>query len=262
MESKHTLKTPGFFWCSEYRIERYASLPSTQAFLLEREESYPSGSVVVADVQTKGMGRKGRVWASSSPKGLWMSVLLKRPLDARRVFLIPFWFSTALALTLESLGIQGVSPVWPNDLYLKGYKLAGILLDTAVQGEVMETAVVGVGLNLNQTDEEFPGDIKDTAISVRMATGKEWSQKEILRLFLLRLPEVWSYIEKKGDMAFLKAYWQLCLKATSGFVFWSSGRRAHAVGIDSSGGLRLKMDDGSVCVVQDVQDFVKIKASG
>jgi BirA family biotin operon repressor/biotin-[acetyl-CoA-carboxylase] ligase len=214
----------------------------------------------MADTQTAGMGRKGRAWASSSSKGLWMSVLLKRPLEARRVFLIPFWFSMALASTLESLGVQGVSPVWPNDLYLKGCKMAGILLDTSVQGERLETAVIGVGLNLNQTVEEFPDDIKDTAISMRMATGKEWSQKEILRRFLWRLPEVWSYLEKEGDTAFLKAYWKLSMEATSGFVFWSSGRRAHAAGLDPSGGLCLKMDDGSVCVVQDIQDIVKIKA--
>lgn len=260
MECSLILETPGFFWCSQFKVEWKASLPSTQSFLLERAQDEPSGAVVVAEVQTAGMGRKGRAWVSSSSKGLWMSVLLKQSFEGRRVFLLPFWFAMALTSTLESMGIHGVSPIWPNDIYLEGRKLAGILVDTTIQGGGLETAVIGVGLNLNQTGEEFPGGIKDTAISLRMVTGKEWSQKDLLRRFLWSLPETWRYLEREGDTAFLEAYWQLSKEATSKFAFSSSGRKAKAIGIDPSGGLCLKGDDGAVFVVQDVQDIVKIGA--
>jgi len=238
-------------------VEWKDALPSTQAFLLSRVRSLPSGSVVVADVQASGMGRKGRKWASASPKGLWMSLLLKHQFDACRAFLIPFWTALALSSAVRSFGVEGVSPVWPNDLYLDGKKLAGVLVDTKTQASELEMAVVGVGLNLNQELDDFPEDLRPVATSLRLATDRMFSKQAFLHAFLHELVSLWGFIEQEGDGAFLEAYWQAACEQTSKFVFVVSGQRARAIGLEQYGGLCLETEDGSVFVAQDVGDIVK-----
>lgn len=233
------------------------ALPSTQAFVLSRARSLPSGSVVVADVQASGMGRKGRKWASTSPKGLWVSLLFKRAFDASKTFLIPFWTALALSSTLRSFGVEGASPVWPNDLYLDGKKLAGVLVDAKSQAGELEMAVVGVGLNLNQALEDFPEDLRPVATSLWLATGRTFSKQAVLNAFLHELVNLWGFIEQAGDGAFLEAYWQAACGQTSKFAFVLSGQRARALGLEQSGGLLLEMEDGSVLVARDVGDIVK-----
>jgi BirA family biotin operon repressor/biotin-[acetyl-CoA-carboxylase] ligase len=257
MTAAFVLKTPSFFWCPKFQVEWKDALPSTQAFVLSRTRSLPSGSVVVADVQASGMGRKGKKWASTSPKGLWMSLLFKRSFDACRAFLIPFWTALALSSTLRSFGVEGASPVWPNDLYLGGKKLAGVLVDTKTQASDLEMAVVGVGLNLNQALEDFPEDLRPLATSLWLATGRTFSKQAVLQAFLRELVSLWGFIEQAGDGAFLEAYWQAACGQTTKFAFVSSGRRARALGLEQSGGLCLEMEDGSVIVARDVGDIVK-----
>jgi BirA family biotin operon repressor/biotin-[acetyl-CoA-carboxylase] ligase len=257
MTAAFVLKSPSFFWCPEFRVEWKDALPSTQAFLLSKARSLPSGSVVVADVQASGIGRKGRKWASASPKGLWMSLLFKRQFDACRAFLIPFWTALSLSSAVRSFGVEGVSPVWPNDLYLDGKKLAGVLVDTKTQASELKMAVVGVGLNLNQALEDFPEDLRPVATSLWLATDRRFSKQAFIQAFLHELVSLWGFIEQEGDGAFLEAYWQAACGQTSKFVFVVSGQRARAIGLEQSGGLCLEMEDGSVLVARDVGDIVK-----
>ena len=258
MTPAFVLKASPFFWCPEFRVVWQDALPSTQSFVLSRASSLPSGSVVVADVQASGRGRKGRTWASASPKGLWMSLLLKRPFSAGRVFLIPLWTALALSFTLRSFGVEGASPVWPNDLFLNGKKLAGVLVDAKSQANELEMAVVGVGINLNQTLDDFPEELRSVATSLWLSTGRVFSKHEVLNAFLLKLVSLWDVIEREGDGAFLEAYWQAACEQTAKFLFFSMGSKARPFGLDPSGGLFLETEEGSVHTVRDTSDILKI----
>lgn len=127
----------------------------------------PHGTVVTAAEQSEGRGRQGRTWTAPADKALLYSAVV-RPLDERHL-LLPLAVPLAVCEAAEELqpGIEcGVK--WPNDVHLDGRKLAGILIEARPQDG---WAVVGVGLNLSITPEEFPPDLQDTAVSLFGSEG-------------------------------------------------------------------------------------------
>ncbi|HEY5054433.1 MAG TPA: biotin--[acetyl-CoA-carboxylase] ligase [Solirubrobacterales bacterium] len=122
----------------------------------------PGGAIVTASAQTEGRGRQGRTWTAPPGKALLYSAIL-RPLDERHL-LLPLAVPLAVCEAAEELepGIEcGVK--WPNDVWVGGRKLAGVLIEARPQDG---WAVIGVGLNLAIGTEEFPPELRDTAISL------------------------------------------------------------------------------------------------
>ncbi len=131
------------------------------------EAGAPHGTVVTAAEQTAGRGRQGRTWTAPPDKALLYSAIL-RPLDKRHL-LLPLAVPLAVCDTAEELepGIE-CQVKWPNDIWVKGRKLAGVLIEAKPQDG---WAVIGVGLNLSIATDEFPPELYDTAISLLGALG-------------------------------------------------------------------------------------------
>lgn len=135
--------------CSSPKIFRYRRLGSTmdEARSLATQ-GYPSWSVVVAEEQYSGRGRHGREWIS--PRGgLWASVILRGGSLRVKLSLLPILFGAAVARSIDDLYgvITGIK--WPNDVYLGGRKIAGILIESMSKGGDIEFVVVGLGVNTN-----------------------------------------------------------------------------------------------------------------
>jgi BirA family transcriptional regulator, biotin operon repressor / biotin---[acetyl-CoA-carboxylase] ligase len=130
------------------------------------ESGAPGGTVVTAREQTAGRGRVGRVWTAPEGKALLYSAILK-PLDERHL-LLPLSVPLAVCAAAEALR-PGIScqVKWPNDIWLEGRKLSGILIEARPQDG---WAVIGVGLNLSIAPEEFPADLRQPAVSLFGAT--------------------------------------------------------------------------------------------
>ena len=112
----------------------------------------PEGTVVVAEEQTAGRGRRGRTWESSARAGLWWSLLLRPPVPADRLGWLPLVIGVGVARGVRSaVGVE-VALKWPNDVLVDGRKLAGILAERLADGSV----VVGVGINVDQDEAELP----------------------------------------------------------------------------------------------------------
>lgn len=126
------------------------------------EAGAPGGTVVTAAEQTAGRGRQGRTWTAPPGKALLYSAIL-RPLDERHL-LLPLAVPLAVCEAAEELnpGIE-CQIKWPNDIWIEGRKLAGILIEAKPQDG---WAVIGVGLNLTIAPEEFPPELRDTAVSL------------------------------------------------------------------------------------------------
>jgi BirA family biotin operon repressor/biotin-[acetyl-CoA-carboxylase] ligase len=126
------------------------------------EAGAPGGTVVTAREQTAGRGRQGRVWTAPKGKALLYSAVLK-PLDERHL-LLPLSAPLAVCAAAEALRPGCECQVkWPNDVWLEGRKLAGILIEAKPQDG---WAVIGVGLNLTIAPEEFPADLRQPAVSL------------------------------------------------------------------------------------------------
>ncbi len=146
---------------SPHRHYRVTDSTNTRARELV-EAGAPGGTVVTAREQTAGRGRVGRVWTAPEGKALLYSAIL-RPLDQRHL-LLPLSVPLAVCAAAEALHPGSECMVkWPNDVWLEGRKLAGILIEAKPQDG---WAVIGIGLNLSIEPEEFPDDLRQPAISL------------------------------------------------------------------------------------------------
>lgn len=145
------------------------------------------GAVVVADAQTRGRGRLHRNWHSPPGVNLYLSVLLRPDWDAHRGPPISLAAGVALAEAVEEILGRPPQLKWPNDLLHGERKLAGILVEAAAQQQ-MRYVVIGLGLNVNQT--QFPSELEDTATSLCLAAGRTFDRAEVLSVVLARW-EIW-----------------------------------------------------------------------
>jgi BirA family biotin operon repressor/biotin-[acetyl-CoA-carboxylase] ligase len=153
-------------------IHRFPTCPSTND-LAKRlaQEGSAEGTVVLAGEQTEGRGTKGRSWHSPPGLGLYASVIL-RPARAD-LSLLPLAAGVAcLEAIREATGLEAVLE-WPNDIVWKGRKLGGILSEGEFLGNEVRFAVLGIGLNVRQKEEDFPAPLRKSATSIRLALGRD-----------------------------------------------------------------------------------------
>ena len=148
------------------------STPSTMDVLTElASEVAPEGTIVVAGEQTAGRGRAGRIWSAPPGTSLLMSVLLRPAVSAPEVAVLPLIVGVAVAEAIErvtpNVGIQSVQLKWPNDLFLGGKKLGGILLQSRASSARVDFVNVGIGINVNTPQPSLP----ETATSLMIETG-------------------------------------------------------------------------------------------
>ena len=166
----------------------------------------PDGSVVVAELQTAGRGRFDRSWSARKGQNLTFSVILFPGISADRLGLIPVAFSVAVAFTLRRVPKIGeVEIKWPNDILVDGAKICGMLQESAMPADGgSKRVVVGVGLNVNQTD--FPPEIADGATSLRLATGEEHDRASLLADLLAEMEDAYYAIHKGGESKIRSRY--------------------------------------------------------
>jgi BirA family biotin operon repressor/biotin-[acetyl-CoA-carboxylase] ligase len=154
-------------------IHHFEQLPSTNAYATDFiTKNKPSeGTVISASNQTAGRGQHGRIWESSANQNLTLSIILFP------TFLLPkhqFWLNQAIALGVRDfIGENGNKKVWikwPNDIYIEDKKVAGILIQNAISGSSITNSIIGIGININQSEFGFEGNQRAT--SLFLATQK------------------------------------------------------------------------------------------
>jgi BirA family transcriptional regulator, biotin operon repressor / biotin---[acetyl-CoA-carboxylase] ligase len=153
------------------------------------------GTVVVAEEQTAGRGTKGRSWHSPRGKGLYVSLIV-RPAP-EEMPLIPLAAGLAARDAVERSSGLRVLLRWPNDIVWEGKKLGGVLCEGGFLGNRPEYAILGVGLNIDQGPRDFPDDIREQAVSIRMTARKPAKIKRVLK-HLLAAFEKWRAGKKSS----------------------------------------------------------------
>lgn len=129
-------------------VELIPVIDSTNQYLLDRADSLQSGSVCLAEYQTKGRGRRGREWVSPFGANLYMSMYWRLDAGMAAAMGLSLVVGVAIVEALEELGLEGVKLKWPNDLYYQDKKLAGILVEMSGQAGAAANLVIGMGMNL------------------------------------------------------------------------------------------------------------------
>lgn len=155
-------------------------ISSTNTFLMDKVNGYNSnGTVVLAEKQTMGKGRKGRVWFSAPESNLTFSILFtKDKLLLNNINIINFVASLAVAVSIENLYQLKTELKWPNDVLIDKKKTAGILIESTSQGNKIERLVVGIGINVNQNS--FQGQFNYPPTSIRNEMDKTVEREKLL----------------------------------------------------------------------------------
>lgn len=147
--------------------------PSTNTLAMTLAESgEPHGTVILAEHQTAGKGRLGRIWASPPNKNIYCSIILREPRLQKHLTWIPL--ATGLALSEAIQKTQTIIPSlkWPNDILVRNKKLGGILCESTSRGQSSSVLIVGFGVNVNAEPEDFPVDIQAASTSILQESGQ------------------------------------------------------------------------------------------
>jgi BirA family transcriptional regulator, biotin operon repressor / biotin---[acetyl-CoA-carboxylase] ligase len=145
----------------------------------------PEGLVVFAEHQTAGRGQRGNVWESPAGKGLLCSILLRPNVAVQDSARLVDWAIRGIAWTIESACFCTTTIKPPNDIYIDGRKVAGVLVEMRAQPGAAHLAVVGIGVNVNQTPSHFPEELRERAISLAIILGGP-IERNTLAIALLR----------------------------------------------------------------------------
>lgn len=162
------------------RIVHFDTLGSTSEKARELAEcGEKEGTIIIAEEQSDGRGRIGRKWFSQNRLGIWMSVILRPGIRMNEVPLVTGLACEAVAASIRKFA-ENVEIKWPNDIFLNGKKLCGILTQASGETDMVDYIIVGIGINVNETIDDFPDEIKDKATSIMLETGKVVSRKQLL----------------------------------------------------------------------------------
>lgn len=142
------------------------------------EEGAPHGTLVVAERQTAGRGRRGRNWDSPAGSGIWFSMMLRPEIEPVHASMITLVAGMAVVKGIEE--VTGLKPMikWPNDAVLNGKKISGILTEMSTEEDSVRYVVVGVGMNINT--ETFPEELEGLAASLKTEAGREFRRSLVL----------------------------------------------------------------------------------
>jgi BirA family biotin operon repressor/biotin-[acetyl-CoA-carboxylase] ligase len=215
-------------------------------------ESNEEGVLVVADTQLSGRGRMGRKWISPSGSGIWMSVVLKPQISPEGAQLFTLAASIAVSKAIES--VTGLKPriKWPNDVILSGRKVCGILTEMSAETDKVNYVVIGIGINFTQTSDDFPAEIRSTAISILGALAERENRQRVLRIDIIRetlsnLEQFYHMIEEERQKDIIDE-WKRYSLVLGKRISVTRGNREYecmAEDITTEGALVVKHDDGT-----------------
>ena len=233
-------------------LEYHERVGSTNDVILDMaEQAAPHGTVCLADEQSAGRGRRGYGWFSPPGCGIWASVLLRPRLSAARTPPLTLCAAAAVARALEPAAGESVKIKWPNDLLMGGRKVAGILAESRGAAGDEPVIVIGMGINVNHTREQFPDELSATATSLRIESGRPVGREDLFLAILTSFETAYADYLTSGPASLLtevdaRLAWRgLAVEADS-----PAGAAGRVSRIDEEGGLVLDRQEGGPLVIR------------
>jgi BirA family biotin operon repressor/biotin-[acetyl-CoA-carboxylase] ligase len=213
----------------------------------------PEGGVVIADCQTKGKGRMQRLWHSPSGSNIYTSIILRPIIELSKASQIPITAGVAVAEVLERYCPGKVRLKWPNDVLIDGKKVCGILAQMKTSADGVDFVVLGIGINVNLSREQFPQDIREIATSLAIETGREISRLELIISLYENLEICYKKLLQKGFGPIKEKWLELApmIGQTVAVIFKDEAIEGKATGLD---------DDGSLILLTEGMNEIKVTA--
>lgn len=207
-------------------------------------EGAPEGTLVVAEQQTAGRGRRGRVWESAADSGIWMSLVLRPEIMPAQASVLTLLCGLAVAEALEEETDLSMQIKWPNDILMDGKKVAGILTEMDCEMTQVHFVIPGIGINVNT--RAFPPELTEIATSLYLASGKNFSRSKLVQAVMAKIE--WYYTEflrTKSFATLLNAYRARCV---------TLGKEVEVKGQNSFLAKALDVTEGGELLVRHLSD--------
>lgn len=232
----------------------YDEIASTQVIAHELvAQNTPHGTIVLAEAQTNGRGRMLREWNSAKGKGLWMTCILRPEIPPHLAPQFTLVAAVAIVNAIKSLYPQVNAQIkWPNDILINGRKCTGILTEMVAETDQIRALLIGIGINVNQSMQDFPEELQSIATSLALECGVDkLDRAELLAEILLYL-ENYSVMYVKNGFSVIKRLWEQASCTIGNQVKATTMREVIegvAIGITDSGVLEIKKADGTIASV-------------
>ncbi|MHA7963473.1 biotin--[acetyl-CoA-carboxylase] ligase [Paenibacillus sp. CAU 1782] len=242
---KGLLKTNSFGHPLHYRDELGSTQDAVRAFA---EEGAEEGVLVVADSQQSGRGRMGRSWIAPKGKGIWMSLLLRPLVPIHCAPQLTLLAAVALCRSLRRETGLDIGIKWPNDLLIEGKKISGILLESAAEDERLKYIIAGIGISVNMSQNDYPEELLEKATSLRIASGSSFCRAQLMTSFLLEWETLYKLYLDTGFQGIAALWESLSVSLGKRMELTTPQGKLTGVpiGLDSSGAIIVKRDDGEV----------------
>lgn len=210
------------------------------------DEGAPHGTLVTADQQSAGRGRRGRGWESPPGCSVYMSILLRPDIPPVKAPMLTLVMALSVAGSLKDCTGLDVQIKWPNDIILNGKKLVGILTEMSTEIDYINHVVIGVGINVNM--EYLPEEIQDKATSLRLETGHVVRRSELIASTMKQFERYYGLFLESRNLESMREEYNRLLVNRGKEVRILGGKEEYnavALGINSEGELLVRREDGS-----------------
>ncbi|CQR46672.1 Bifunctional ligase/repressor BirA [Paraliobacillus sp. PM-2] len=206
------------------------------------------GTVVLADRQEAGRGRMNRTWYSDHNDGIWMSIVLRPTVLPSQAAQFTLLMGTVLADVLTEKTGLSIKIKWPNDLFINDKKIAGILTEMQAEQDQIHYLVIGIGINVNQTTQQFDTAIRQKATSLREAAAQSFSKRDLIQSILHAFEIQYEQYNETGFSEIKKRWEKRGYKMNQHVTYQSGNTRSEGIirGIGQDGALLLQDKDGEV----------------
>ena len=229
-------------------VEVYDSIDSTNRRAKELGESGAvHGTLIVADCQTAGKGRRGRNWETPPGVALSFSLLLRPGFLPDKASMLTLIAAVAVERAVRDMTGCAVSIKWPNDVVLNHRKICGILTEMSTELDSIHYVVIGIGINIAQ--KSFPPELKEKATSILMESGNTVNRSALLARILEEFEKLYTVFAAAGDLSDIRAEYEAVLAGLgSPVVIEDEQNRRSGIcrGITKNGALRVETQDGRI----------------
>lgn len=227
----------------------FDEINSTNTYAKQVALDKQEGTIILAEKQTQGKGRLGRAWSSGKGLGIYMTVILKPQILPADTVIITQVAAAAIVQAIKKTLQCDAKIKWPNDIIINNKKVCGILTELSGEIENLNYIVIGIGINVNQVEEDFEKGLEDKATSIRACLGKKVSRKKLFHAAIESLNNMYKeFITQKS----VDSVMNICREysATIGkevrVVYNNKNIEGKAIDITENGSLLVQDKDGNL----------------
>lgn len=211
-------------------------------------ENVPEGTVVIADEQVGGRGRMNRPWHSPKGTGVWMSIILRPNIPLPKAPQLTLLTAVAVVQAIGDCTELEPHIKWPNDILINGKKVTGILTELQAEADQVHSVIIGIGINVNQQESDYPQELQSVATSLSIEKGEFVNRAELIQAIFARIEKLYSLYLEKGFLP-IKLLWEsyaISIGKTITARTLSGNLTGKALGITDDGVLILEEESGTI----------------